>query len=196
MTTPALTPSSAGVSRPSPFGRGYAAMFAPERLTVGPYFPIEAFDGPEPTMHDQVKLAQAAERLGFAALWARDVPLNDPRFGDLGQLYDPFVWLAAIGLDHRHRDRHGRRHPPASSPDRRRQGSGVARSSLRRAAGPRRRFGRPTRRVPSLRPRPGLARRTVPRCVRLRAGVHRAASGQARRSTRPPRRHPRGRPYA
>ena len=81
---------------PGPFGRGYASMFAPEKLTVGIYFPIEAFDGPEPTMHDQIELAQRAERRGFAALWARDVPLNDPNFGDLGQLYDPFVWLATI----------------------------------------------------------------------------------------------------
>lgn len=78
------------------FGRGYSSMFAPERLTVGVYFPIESFDGPEPAMRDQIVLAQQAERLGFAALWARDVPLNDPNFGDLGQLYDPFVWLATI----------------------------------------------------------------------------------------------------
>ena len=28
--------------------------------------------------------------------FGRDVPLNDPTFGDLGQLYDPFVWLATI----------------------------------------------------------------------------------------------------
>jgi luciferase-type oxidoreductase len=80
----------------NPFGRGYASMFAPERLTVGVYFPIESFDGPEPAMQDQIELAQQAERLGFAALWARDVPLNDPSFGDLGQIYDPFVWLATI----------------------------------------------------------------------------------------------------
>lgn len=79
-----------------PFGRGYASMFAPGRLTLGVYFPIESFEGPEPTMIDQIELAQAAERVGFAALWARDVPLNDPTFGDLGQLYDPFVWLATI----------------------------------------------------------------------------------------------------
>lgn len=71
-------------------------MFAPDRITVGLFFPIEAFDGREPAMLDQIDLAQAAERLGFAALWARDVPLNDPSFGDLGQLYDPFVWLATI----------------------------------------------------------------------------------------------------
>lgn len=42
-------------------------MFAPKRVTVGPYFPTEAFDGTEPTMHEQVKLSQAAQRLGFAA---------------------------------------------------------------------------------------------------------------------------------
>ena len=90
------TPASADKAAPGPFGRGYATMFAPERLTVGVYFPIEAFDGPEPAMQNQVELAQEADRLGFAALWARDVPLNDPSFGDLGQLYDPFVWLATI----------------------------------------------------------------------------------------------------
>lgn len=78
------------------FGRGYASMFAPEQLTVGVYFPIESFDGPEPAMQDQIELAQQAECLGFAALWARDVPLNDPSFGDLGQIYDTFVWLATI----------------------------------------------------------------------------------------------------
>ncbi len=89
-------PSLAENVGPKSFGRGYASMFAPDRLTVGVYFPIESFDGPEPAMRDQVELAKEAERLGFAALWARDVPLNDPNFGDLGQLYDPFVWLATI----------------------------------------------------------------------------------------------------
>ncbi|QEE43219.1 LLM class oxidoreductase (plasmid) [Rhizobium sp. WL3] len=92
--TIAISPAENAVA--NPFGRGYASMFAPEKLTLGVYFPIESFDGPEPTMLDQIELAQQAERLGFAALWARDVPLNDPSFGDLGQIYDPFVWLATI----------------------------------------------------------------------------------------------------
>ncbi len=91
-----IAPSLVENTGRNPFGRGYASMFAPKQLTVGVYFPIESFDGPEPTMQDQVELAQQAERLGFAALWARDVPLNDPNFGDLGQIYDPFVWLATI----------------------------------------------------------------------------------------------------
>lgn len=90
------TPSPAENAGLNPFGCGYASMFAPKKLTVGVYFPIESFDGPEPAMQDQIELAQQAERLGFAALWARDVPLNDPSFGDLGQIYDTFVWLATI----------------------------------------------------------------------------------------------------
>lgn len=91
-----IAPSPAESAGLNPFGRGYASLFAPKQLTVGVYFPIESFDGPEPTMLDQIELAQQAERLGFAALWARDVPLNDLSFGDLGQIYDPFVWLATI----------------------------------------------------------------------------------------------------
>jgi luciferase-type oxidoreductase len=91
-----ISPSPAENAGRTAFGRGYPSMFAPKQLTVGVYFPIEAFDGPEPAMQDQIKLAQQAERLGFSALWARDVPLNDPTFGDLGQIYDPFVWLATI----------------------------------------------------------------------------------------------------
>ncbi|MDR7126450.1 LLM class oxidoreductase [Pseudotabrizicola sp. 4114] len=91
-----LASSQVQTVEPNLFGRGYTSMFAPQRLTIGVYFPLEAYVGAEPLMHDQIKLAQQADRLGFAALWARDVPLNDPTFGDLGQIYDPFVWLATI----------------------------------------------------------------------------------------------------
>ncbi|PSL57917.1 luciferase-type oxidoreductase [Saccharothrix carnea] len=76
---------------------GFARMFAPGRLTVGAFFPLESYAGPVPTNDDQVELAQAAERAGLAALWVRDVPLLDPGFGDGGQLYDPWVWLTHIG---------------------------------------------------------------------------------------------------
>jgi luciferase-type oxidoreductase len=77
---------------------GYQRMFAPGRLTLGVFFPIEAFQGDQPTMRDQERLAQRAEELGFAALWFRDVPLRDPSFGDVGQVFDPWVyigWIAA-----------------------------------------------------------------------------------------------------
>src|SRR5690348_8080037 len=75
---------------------GFRKMFAPDRLTLGAFFPIEAFQGDEPTMRGQERLARRAEELGFAALWARDVPLRDPGFGDVGQVYDPWVYLGWI----------------------------------------------------------------------------------------------------
>jgi hypothetical protein len=75
---------------------GFRRMFSPGKLTVGVFFPIEAYQRDEPTMRRQERLARRAEELGFAALWARDVPLRDPNFGDLGQVYDPWVYLGWI----------------------------------------------------------------------------------------------------
>lgn len=75
------------------FGSSYHRVFAQSRLTLGIGFPIEAYAGAIPKMENQVAMAQEAERCGFAALWCRDVPLFDPSFGDVGQIYDPWVWL-------------------------------------------------------------------------------------------------------
>ena len=87
-----LAPSTIGAHDSAAFRR----MFAPGLLTVGVFFPIEAFPGDRPTMANQIALAQRAEALGFAALWFRDVPLRDPAFGDVGQVFDPFVYLGYI----------------------------------------------------------------------------------------------------
>jgi luciferase-type oxidoreductase len=76
--------------------KGFQRMFAPGRLTLGVFFPIEAFAGDQPTMIGQEGLARRAEELGYAALWCRDVPLRDPSFGDVGQVYDPWVYLGWI----------------------------------------------------------------------------------------------------
>lgn len=75
---------------------GFRRMFSPGRLTLGVFFPIEAFPGDRPTMRNQERLARRAEDLGFAALWVRDVPLRDPSFGDVGQVYDPWVYLGWV----------------------------------------------------------------------------------------------------
>lgn len=80
---------------------GFQKMFAPGRLTLGVFFPIEAFKGDQPTMRNQEHLARRAEELGFAALWFRDVPLRDPNFGDIGQVYDPWVYLGWIAAQTR-----------------------------------------------------------------------------------------------
>ena len=75
---------------------GFKKMFVPGQLTLGVFFPIEAFERDEPTMRNQERLARRAEELGFAALWVCDVPLRDPSFGDIGQVYDPWVYLGWI----------------------------------------------------------------------------------------------------
>jgi luciferase-type oxidoreductase len=80
---------------------GFQRLFAQGHLTVGVFFPIEAFQRDQPTMRDQECLAVRAEELGYAALWTRDVPLRDPNFGDLGQVYDPWVWLGWIAAQTR-----------------------------------------------------------------------------------------------
>ncbi|MCU1496409.1 MAG: 5,10-methylene tetrahydromethanopterin reductase [Acidimicrobiales bacterium] len=79
-----------------PSAPGFREMFAPGRLSLGLFFAIESYHGDVPTMEGQIELAQAAERHGFAALWVRDVPLRDLTFGDVGQIYDPWVWLGYV----------------------------------------------------------------------------------------------------
>lgn len=76
--------------------RGFQRMFSQAQLTLGVFFAIESYKGDTPTMRNQVELARKAEQLGFAALWFRDVPLRDPSFGDVGQIYDPWVYLGYI----------------------------------------------------------------------------------------------------
>lgn len=75
---------------------GFQRMFAYNKLTLGLFFPIESYLGDMPAMTGQLALARKADEAGFAALWTRDVPLRDPSFGDVGQIYDPWVWLGYI----------------------------------------------------------------------------------------------------
>lgn len=39
---------------------------------------------------------ELAEKLGFKAVWVRDVPMHVPTFGDAGQTYDPFTYLGYL----------------------------------------------------------------------------------------------------
>lgn len=76
--------------------RGFSRTFNAGRLSLGLFFPIEAFQGDTPMMSNQIELARRAEAFGFSALWFRDVPLRDPSFGDVGQVFDPWVYLGFI----------------------------------------------------------------------------------------------------
>ena len=59
--------------------------------------PLEGYDdSPFPTMAEHQRLAKKVDQAGFSALWMRDVPFYDPNFGDVGQLYDPMVYLGYL----------------------------------------------------------------------------------------------------
>lgn len=78
--------------------KGYARTFKERKLTLGLFFPLEAYEGSTPVMdlEEQMKLAKQVEAAQFASLFVRDIPLNDPMFGDVGQIYDPWVFLSYV----------------------------------------------------------------------------------------------------
>jgi luciferase-type oxidoreductase len=81
--------------------KGYKRMYQENKLTLGLFFPIESYmsDVPEMNIEKQIKLVKRAEELQFAAVFARDVPLRDPNFGDVGQMYDPFAFLGYVAAN-------------------------------------------------------------------------------------------------
>ena len=77
--------------------RGYNTTFQNGRLSVGLVVPIAQYaSSPLPDMADHLTRVQQAEKLGFKAVWLRDVPFNVPSFGDAGQLFDPFAYLGYL----------------------------------------------------------------------------------------------------
>lgn len=76
---------------------GYSRVFQPGKLSIGFIMPLESYpDSPFPTLAEHGRLARLADEAGFAALWMRDVPFFDPRFGDTGQMLDPMVYLGYL----------------------------------------------------------------------------------------------------
>jgi luciferase-type oxidoreductase len=75
---------------------GYRRIFAPDHLTLGIFMPQRFYDGDLQALAGQARLVGEIDRLGFAAAWVRDVPLFDPAFGDAGQVFDPFTYLAYL----------------------------------------------------------------------------------------------------
>jgi len=81
----------------APINRGYNSLFKPNKLSIGLVVPIENYpNSAVPTMNNHMERVRLVERLGFSAVWLRDVPFNVPSFGDAGQVYDPFVYLGAL----------------------------------------------------------------------------------------------------
>ncbi|MDO4229352.1 MAG: TIGR03571 family LLM class oxidoreductase [Capnocytophaga sp.] len=72
--------------------KGFSQVFKKGELTFGLIAPFKGYaDSHSPDMSDFIELAKIADQSIFSALWLRDVPFYDPNFGDVGQIYDPFV---------------------------------------------------------------------------------------------------------
>lgn len=83
-----------------PINKAYNSVFKPNKLSIGLVSPIESYTYDSiPTMENHIQNAQLAEKLGFSALWLRDIPFNVPSFGDVGQMYDPFVYLGFLAAN-------------------------------------------------------------------------------------------------
>ncbi|MEG1040734.1 MAG: LLM class oxidoreductase [Pseudomonas sp.] len=95
--------ASRGASAPAFINHpGYNRMFAAEQLTLGIFLPLRFYAGDMSVLAGQTDRVIDIERLGFAAVWVRDIPLFDPGFGDAGQVFDPFTYLAYLAARTRH----------------------------------------------------------------------------------------------
>jgi len=75
---------------------GYRRMFMAEKLTLGIFLPLRFYQGDMQVLAGQAEQVRKIDDYGFSAVWVRDVPLFDPAFGDAGQIFDPFVYLAFL----------------------------------------------------------------------------------------------------
>lgn len=80
----------------SDFNPADAALFPGQGLSLGLMTPVASQGLADP--HQARRIARLADDLGFAALWARDVPLMVPQGPDAtaSALDDPFLWLGML----------------------------------------------------------------------------------------------------
>lgn len=71
-------------------------VFAPDVLTIGLFLPLEVYTGKLPLVEEHMAYIKQIDRLDFASIWVRDIPMFDPSFGDAGQVYDAFSHLSFV----------------------------------------------------------------------------------------------------
>ncbi len=77
--------------------KAYSSVFKPGQLSIGLVVPIENYAHSSlPSLHNHLERVHMIEKLGFKALWIRDVPMHVPSFGDAGQTFDPFTYLGYL----------------------------------------------------------------------------------------------------
>ncbi|KAA1180489.1 TIGR03571 family LLM class oxidoreductase [Rhizobium tropici] len=71
-------------------------LFQRDRLSFGIVLPAQERTLADMRFDDQLDVAAQADRLGFDALWVRDVPLNSESYPDPIGHADPWVFLGAL----------------------------------------------------------------------------------------------------
>lgn len=78
------------------FNAAYRQTLLAGRLTLGLMTPVARANGAMADPEAERNIAALADRLGFAALWTRDVPVMVPQGEEISVLDEPFVWLAML----------------------------------------------------------------------------------------------------
>lgn len=76
--------------------RAFKRLFAPGKLTLGLFLPLDFYTGDLGIFHQHTEHIKQIDLKNFAAVWVRDIPLFDPGFGDAGQVYDAFTYLSYL----------------------------------------------------------------------------------------------------
>lgn len=76
--------------------RAFNRLYAPNRLTLGLFLPLDVYTGNLAIFNDHLQYIQQIDQKNFGAIWVRDIPLFDPNFGDAGQVYDAFTYLSYL----------------------------------------------------------------------------------------------------
>jgi luciferase-type oxidoreductase len=79
-----------------PVHPSFDRLFRPNRLSIGLVMPLTEAVQASPDPAQQFAHAALADKLGFDALWVRDVPLNSPNYPDPVGHLDPWVHLGAL----------------------------------------------------------------------------------------------------
>ncbi|GGG03497.1 TIGR03571 family LLM class oxidoreductase [Paenibacillus abyssi] len=73
----------------------FQRLYQQDKLTLGFVLPTERM-AKYPIMENQLQLAQMIEHYGFAAMWLRDVTIQNLDIDDNGQMYDLWIYLTYL----------------------------------------------------------------------------------------------------
>lgn len=82
--------------------RVFNRVFSPNRLTLGIFLPLEVNQPNQTSYATHIEQIKRIDNWGFPALWVRDIPIYDPSFGDVGQVFDALNYLSFIAGQTKH----------------------------------------------------------------------------------------------